>query len=300
MKEDGPKKFAAKLGVPDFAKIAEKERSARSDERKAEVTKENAAFVLKHIADHQKFLRLVHKQDSKDVESTINTLSDMATETIKTLDKCLSQMRVEEVDRLAQNCTSRKIAWPINVSTPLGKELKSQISYIFDTLKLGDNSMFNVRYKRTTRRDGEKALIAQEAIFKMLQNVERYRVKYKNGGGDPPYSFAGKLEPLNSSNAADWFNLIMTILEHNSYGKPWNLDFNSSSSDSLFELVTIDDRRRKRYKTPSEKHAEKKDGARLENFKKKMWLAFLAIINPEIRDDLRRCDGTDPSHPSCE
>jgi len=288
MKKHSMKKSTLPLIMPDFAK---QERVERALAHEAKIVAKKSAFMRKHEADHEEYLRLMHEQHSKDPESTINTLIDMGTETNKTLDKCLRQMRVEEIDSLALNCTSRKTVFPINISTPNGKELARKISEIFDTLKLGDNSMFNVRYKRKTRSDGEKALIAQEAIFKMLQNVECYRLKYQDGGGEPPYNLAGKLAPLCCSNARDWFELIVTILEHNSDRKPWTLPFKSSVSDTLGSVVEIVEKERKRFKTPSEKKADIADGKLRDEFKKKLWAAFLAIINPAIRDGL-------PSHPN--
>ena len=157
---------------------------------------------------------------------------------------------------------------------------------VFGDLKLGHNSMFDVEHRRANRAGGDKTAIAKDAMVKMLLNIERYRKKYKEGGGRPPFSKAGKLEALNSTNAADWFNQSIEILESVSNRKPWELDFRSSISDTLEDIVIITSKQRRGNKTAAQVKAQDQEGCRRDRFKKHCKTAFLAMIHPDIRNGI--------------
>lgn len=286
MKEDDTKEFAAKLGRPDFAKIAEEERRECARKREAKQSEEDTALICKYLADHRKFLCAVERKCKTVSPIFVDLLHSQATNTIDTLDELIMGFDENEREEVRKGFSRTNASWPVSIESKSEAYLTNKVSYIFEELEVGAESILNVETFKDGGGDISKA--SKIVVRRFIRAIKKCQLRARL---DPSKQrsemecLAISLDELDSLNASHWFAVIVEWVMH--YGK-WDKDQVTMTAQQIeilgADISVLGDNAEEHGNSEGEIY--RCESTVLREVRNNLWRAFLQIIKPSISKEL--------------
>jgi hypothetical protein len=206
------------LTMPDFAEIIKQEEVERANAREAKVAEEDTALILKHVKDHQEFLRAIERKCKAVSPVYAEFLHNTATETINHLDALIEEFDANQMEEFRISTARRNTSWPTNISSRSPAYLANKANGIFEVLEVGKESILNVE----TFKDGAGDISKPSKIVvrRFIRAIMKCQLRARLDPDKPRINMeclAVSLDGLDSYDTHQWFAVMFEWIKH--YGE---------------------------------------------------------------------------------